>query len=104
MEMTEKEAHCVARLIQGALFADDIIAGCEYCKFRCLDDPENPMLFAGEIRERLEAETGVDLNALCCPDLPRSEFPHSKFLKNANEKVKAEYLKRFEAVRVICEE
>ena len=104
MELTEKEAHCVARLIQGALFANDIIAGCEYCKFRCFDDPENPALFAGEIRRRLEKETGVDLNVLWGVDLPHSKFPYGKFLKNAHAKVKEEYRKRLEAVRGICEE
>ena len=33
MELNEKEAHCVARLLQGALFGKSYLDGCDYCKW-----------------------------------------------------------------------
>ena len=86
MELTEKEAHCVARLIQGALFADNILAGREYCKFECFRDTESRNMF-NVMRERFEAETGVDLNPIVC-GLGEKHFPYRKFLKNSNDNIK----------------
>ncbi|MBQ9487748.1 MAG: hypothetical protein IJU91_08140 [Selenomonadaceae bacterium] len=37
MELTEQEAHCVARLLQGAIFGNEgaLFNGCAFCKFQC---------------------------------------------------------------------
>ena len=86
MELTEKEAHCVARLIQGALFTDDLLAGCEYCKFECIKNAESPSVFIS-MREKLTKETGVDLD-IFDSDLSNKHFPYKRFLKNSNDNIK----------------
>ncbi len=58
MELTEQEAHCIARLLQGALFSENILNGCDYCKNRCY---ENRWDIFFSIRKRLSEETDVDL-------------------------------------------
>lgn len=97
MELNEREAHCVARLLQGAIFGKDITDGCAYCKFRC----ESPIL-AGEIRKRLTDETGVDLGVMDSGKLPRSDFPHGRFLMNAHEDSKKAYRKAFDHISELC--
>lgn len=40
--LTEKEAHCIARLLQGAVFGKNgsVFDGCAFCKFQCNMDGE----------------------------------------------------------------
>ena len=87
MYLNEEEAHCVARLLQGALFGKSTDDGCEYCKFRC----ERVVDRTRAIRKRLTEETGVDLSNGTRVLLPHSNFPYNKFLKNANETAKKVY-------------
>ncbi|MBR6013349.1 MAG: hypothetical protein IK062_06165 [Selenomonadaceae bacterium] len=35
MILSEQEAHCVARLLQGAVYGEDFLSGCSFCKFPC---------------------------------------------------------------------
>ena len=87
MELNEREAHCVARLLQGAFFGEEITDGCDYCKFQC--GIKFPVREA--IKKRLTEETGVDLSNGTWVMLPHSNFPYNKFLKNANETSKEVY-------------
>ena len=88
MELNEREAHCIARLLQGAIFGEDVSDGCDYCKFQCT---LGRFPFREEIRKRLTEETGVDLSNGTRVLLPHSNFPYNKFLKNANETAKKVY-------------
>lgn len=92
MELNEQEAHCVARLLQGALLGENTLDGCDHCKNRCYENRWD-MFYA--IRKRLSEETGVELGAFQYGTLPHSDFPYGMFLKNASEKAKAYYRARF---------
>lgn len=58
MELTEQEAHCLARLLQGALFNENILTGCDYCKNRCYENRWDIFFL---VRKRLSEATDVDL-------------------------------------------
>ena len=96
MELSEREAHCVARLLQGALFGKDIFDGCAYCKFQCYkDSEEHHLTMFRAIKERLTEEVGVDLGLEASAFLINSDFPYHKFLKNANPEIKEYFRTRF---------
>ena len=94
MELNEKEAHCIARLLQGAFYSDNILSGCTFCKFRC-DNDEQPLI--NSIRKRLYDETYVDvrLGSDRRDELPFSDFPYKRFLKTSNEPIKEYFGKIF---------
>ena len=95
MELTEKEAHCVARLLQGAMFGrNNTMAGCAFCKFQC--DTKNSMY--RHIQEKFENETDVDLQDDLPVDVIYSDFPYKKFLKKSNEHIKEYFRKIFSDV------
>ena len=97
MELTEKEAHCIARLLQNGLFCDNesIYNGCYYCKFRFED--KNPTEQIKSVLKKIEDETGVDLKIENVEEeyLPHSNIPYKKFLAAANEKTKDGFRKFF---------
>ena len=97
MELNEKEAHCVARLLQGGFYGNNVLNGCTFCKFKCrpqlIDDEEISM--ERKIREKFMTETGVDLTQSIPYDIVFSEFPYKKFLKNSNEGIKEHLRKAF---------
>ena len=95
MELTEKEAHCVARLLQGAFFSKNPLNGCTFCKYQCRIKKDEPISTEHIIREKLMAETGVDLTGIIPCDVVFSEFPYKKFLKNANETIKKHFREIF---------
>ena len=96
MELSEREAHCVARLLQGAWFAKHSLDACNYCKFRCFkNDAENRLSGFENIRRRLTEETGVDISPAAGAFLIDSEFPYHKFLKNSNEEIRKYFRERF---------
>jgi len=92
MELNEREAHCVARLLQGAILGENVLTGCDYCKNRCYETQWDILY---KIRERLTEETGVELGNFYYGTLPHSDFPYKMFLKNASDKVKDYYRARF---------
>ena len=89
MELDEREAHCVARLIQGALFGEhNLFDGYNYCKYRCDKHTNLAKSMYARIRKRLTEETGVDLDfTLLDKTLAHFDFPQHKFLANANPEV-----------------
>ena len=87
MELSEKEAHCVARLLQGAIYGNGIWAGCGYCKFQCRNGKWRLPGF-DDITERLTQETGVDLIRGCNMYNFENAHPHLRFLKNSNAETK----------------
>ena len=89
MELNEREAHCVARLLQSAWFGGGQFVGCKYCKYECLaNNSESSLPGFDNIRRRLTEETGVDLTLEASAFIYDSAFPYHKFLKNANEKAR----------------
>ena len=93
MELDEREAHCLARLIQGALHGDSIFDCCAFCRYPCYDLARDKMYsswFYKEIFYKLEAATGVSLGALVSEkDDGEFESPFDRFLINANPKARA---------------
>lgn len=89
MELSEQEAHCIARLLQSALHAGDegIMTGCSYCKYNC--GSRLPMFYT--IKRRLTEETGVDVQGQFGGTMPTDNFPHLTFLKNSNQKIQEYY-------------
>ena len=67
MELSEQEAHCVARLLQASLYGGDDknfgcpLDGCQYCKVQCYKQGENSSIFS-HLRKRFTEETGVDIS------------------------------------------
>ena len=96
MELNEHEAHCVARLIQGAMFGRDVADGCQFCKFNCGAHCGSQR--AADLRKRLTEVTGVDL----ADRLSESAFPHDRFIKAANEEIKNYYRKEFGRLISLC--
>ena len=100
MELTEKEAHCVARLIQGGMFGKRALDGCWFCKYRndCQKVDEHQLYdppFYKELAKKITLNTGVDIvKDNDYPALPPSLFPYRKFLKNADSSIK-EYFKSY---------
>ncbi len=95
MELTEQEAHCVARLLQSAIFGNDgeIFNGCMFCKFKC-ENEKDPAPNFDILRERFTKETGVDLGLGSAGSLPLSKFPYKRFLKSANADIR-KYFKNY---------
>ena len=100
--LTEKEAHCIARLLQGPMCGteghDGILEGCGFCKFKCwtIKDENHLNGFSrlDSIRQKLEEITGVDLSSKRYGTLWPNGFPYKKFLKNSNDDVK-EFCRNF---------
>ena len=89
MELNEREAHCVARLLQGAFLGESVLNCCEYCKYPCYDDSNRCLWFANVIRDKFTDETGVSLGATPHKtDLNGFARPFNKFLVNANPKAR----------------
>ena len=95
MELNEQEAHCIARLLQSALFGKDIFDGCDYCKVQCYKEGDHSRLMFTKIKKRLTDETGVDLSPIVGGgSLINSDFPYHKFLIKSNENAKEYFRKR----------
>lgn len=62
IKISEKDLYCVAKLLQGSIFAKDRFRGCEFCKHSCLQDGKNvnPLPNYDKIIFRLQDITGVD--------------------------------------------
>lgn len=102
VELTEQEAHCIARLLQSAIFSPDhdLFAGCRFCKYPCAKESgtwcdmhlvDLPRYDA--VMHKLMEETGVDLGPAVYGYLdpsvvPFKKFPYKKFIKNSNEEIK----------------
>lgn len=101
MELNEREAHCIARLLQGAWYStpEKGLAGslnaCKYCKFQCYKGNGNELTGLEGIRKRLTESTGVDLYPDTSAFLIDSNLPYHKFLQNANEGIKEYFRERF---------
>ena len=101
MLLSENKAHCIARLLQAALFGGDDkhfgcpFDGCQYCKVQCYKQGDNRFPLFESLRSRLMEETGVDVGIAHYDTIPNSNFPYKKFLKNANEEIKDYFRKEF---------
>lgn len=64
--LNEKELHCIARMLQSALFADSLFYGCNFCRYRnkCFDGNKPVAMHLDEIRKKLQDITGVDLKPI----------------------------------------
>ena len=93
MELDEREAHCVARLLQGAIYGDGVLTGCTFCKFPCQTSNDPAPHFDGILSKLMNA-SGVNLSPAKYGALPFSPFPYKKFLKNSNSAIE-ENLRNF---------
>ena len=67
LPLTEKDLHCITRILQGCIFMDSIFWGCEHCRYvgDCMIDcgtHRHSNFIAA--REKLTNLTGVYLGAL----------------------------------------
>ncbi len=73
MELTDKDLHCVSRLLQSSIFAESIFYGCNYCKYKndCFDEAEpKEEMYIDMLRQKLQDITGIDLDPCYnCNDL-----------------------------------
>lgn len=92
--LTEKELHCVARLLQGAIYGEEhnVFDGCAFCMYQCHNEIELAPNFE-LVMQKIMNKTGVDLSP-AKHRLIHSGFPYKKFLKNANEDAK-EYFRNY---------
>ena len=88
MELNEKEAHCIARLLQGAIYGNskNVFDGCQFCKFKCRTE-KDPAPFFNEIMYKLRRYTGVYLGAGSSYKWTHLDFPYERFLINSNEEM-----------------
>lgn len=68
-ELTEKDLHCIARVLQGCIYKDRLFACCEkYCQYvkDCVDAVQqgHNLYFNTEARKHLEEVSGVYLGPL----------------------------------------
>nr|DAZ68648.1 MAG TPA: hypothetical protein [Caudoviricetes sp.] len=107
MELTKREAHCIARLLQSAIFSPDheIFAGCRFCKYQCVKDAgkwddknmvDLPVYDA--VMRRLMIQTGVDVGPMVYGYLEPGGMPYKKFLKNSNEGIKEFFRNQFKNI------
>ncbi len=102
VKFTEQEAHCVARMLQGAVYGEDFLSGCSFCKFQCSlvnrnkysekIYPTKPRW--RQILDKLTEITGVDCGVMDEGNLYGSKFPYKRFLKNSNAEAK-EYFRNY---------
>lgn len=73
--ISDKDLHCVARLLQGEIFAESLFYGCSYCKYKsdCFYDGKLD-LHVDELRKKLQLITGVDLSPCFDSDNLESKF------------------------------
>ena len=78
LDITDKDLHCVARLIQGTFYANQMFYGCQYCKYKdecvtpaILDDGHIDFnkLYDEVVRMKLQDLTGVRVADVLGTDL-----------------------------------
>lgn len=102
VKFTEQEAHCVARMLQGAVYGEDFLSGCSFCKFKCSlagRDKYSEKIYSTnprwrQILDRLTKLTGVDCGIIDEGNLYGSKFPYKRFLKNSNAEAE-EYFRNY---------
>lgn len=97
VELTEQEAHCIARLLQSAIFSPDheIFAGCRFCKYPCMKEAGkwDDMSLVNlprydEVMSKITNGTGVDVRPAVYGCIEPGGMPYKKFLKNSNDGIK----------------
>lgn len=94
IKLTDKDLHCIARLIQSAMFSKGAFSACMFCKY---EEECDTAEHSDVIRKKLMDETGVDLGVWDI-SLHSGAFPYRRFLKNSNEKTKVHFKKYFKEV------
>lgn len=68
--LTEKDLHCLARVLQGCMYMDgDVFYCCKYCLYqKCCDKEasEGKVYFTNELAKKLQDITGVYLGINIC--------------------------------------
>lgn len=90
--LTERDLHCIARLLQSALYGGDnnsVLVGCNFCRYKCFDEKEHKEIAPNyrAILRKFTAKTGVDLSP-SSDGVLIGDFPYKKFLQNSNEEIK----------------
>lgn len=102
IKFTEHEAHCVARMLQGAVYGENFLSGCSFCKFQCSLVGRNKYsekIYSQQPRwrqilDKLTKFTGVDCGIIDEGNLYGSKFPYKRFLKNSNAEAE-EYFRNY---------
>ena len=88
-ELSEKDLHCIARLLQSTVFAGDLFFGCNFCMYQCFGESGVPAKNYSAVMEKLQGITGVDMNPLCSGENALFKQDIRKFLKASNPEIRA---------------
>lgn len=102
VKFSERETHCIARMLQGAVYGEDFLSGCSFCKFQCSlmnRDKHSDKVYSTnpmwrQILDKLTKVTGVDCGVMDEGNLYGSKFPYKRFLKNSNAEAR-EYFRNY---------
>ena len=68
-QLSEKDLLCIARILQGAIYADSLLYHCGCCQYKTECFPETEELHIKyhflKVREKLQKITGVKLSFAC---------------------------------------
>lgn len=90
MKLTEKDLHCIARLLQGSIYGErgNAFDGCAFCKYRCKTE-KDPAPYFDEVMNKLDKKTGVAMLSSYGQRQDFPCFPYKRFLINANDEIKS---------------
>ena len=74
--LNEKDIHCLARLLQGAIFEEDLLYGCRYCNYgkECnASFKRNHQMHFHVVRRNLGEITGLYFGTMYDPKSPQKE-------------------------------
>ncbi len=102
VKFTEQESHCIARMLQGAVYGENFLSGCSFCKFQCSlvsRSKYSEKIYSQQPRwrqilDKLTKKTGVDCGVMDEGNLYGSQFPYKRFLKNSNAEAE-EYFRNY---------
>ena len=75
-QLNDKDLHCIARIIQSALFADSLFYGCQYCEYcqKCFFEKNCEDSYFELLRKKLQDITKIDLSIMCDPNNLEEKF------------------------------
>ena len=88
-QLSEKDLHCIARMLQSALFADNIFYGCNFCNYKneCFTGNIFDMNDTN-VRKKLQEITGVDLGPQFNRNNPETKFEELIAIKKELQDIK----------------
>ena len=75
-QLTDKDLHCIARMLQSVLFAENIFYGCNFCKYKneCFQGNTVNNMNDTHVRKKLQEITGINLDLFFNRNNPEAKF------------------------------